>query len=324
MEPRLAALCRYALRLTGSPSAVERADLEPLYEHGLDDRAIVDLNQVVAYFNYVNRIAEGLGVELEERWPDATRVHRPYRLGDSASTIPDVPADSLPWLSVPQMREVDRLIVEEVGIDLPRMMENAGRNLAGLVRSLIGGGVSGRQIVVLAGPGGNGGGGLVAARHLANAGAAVRIVLATPVNRLSSVTARQLQITSAQGISTCDAPDDTEEVDLVIDALLGYSQAGPPREGATELIRWSRGRRVVALDVPSGLELETGALHEPHVAAEATMTLALPKQGLRAAPNAVGGLYLADISVPALVYRQLGLSFATPFGEGPLVRLRNE
>lgn len=80
MESRLAALCRYALQLTRSPSSVERADLEPLYAHGLDDRAIVDLNQVVAYFNYVNRIAEGLGVELEARWPQDVRRRRDYRL----------------------------------------------------------------------------------------------------------------------------------------------------------------------------------------------------------------------------------------------------
>ncbi|MGD9548369.1 MAG: hypothetical protein AB7V45_12600 [Candidatus Krumholzibacteriia bacterium] len=55
-------------------------DLDPLRAHGLDDRAIVDLNQVVAYFNYVNRIAQGLGVELESRWPEDVRAHRDYRL----------------------------------------------------------------------------------------------------------------------------------------------------------------------------------------------------------------------------------------------------
>jgi uncharacterized peroxidase-related enzyme len=76
----MAALCRYAVRLTRSPSSVERADLEPLRAHGLDDRAIVDLNQVVAYFNYVNRIAAGLGVELESRWAEETRAHRRYPL----------------------------------------------------------------------------------------------------------------------------------------------------------------------------------------------------------------------------------------------------
>ena len=315
-------MCRYALRLTRSPSSVENADLETLREQGLDDRAIVDLNQVVAYFNYVNRIAEGLGVELEARWSEAARVHRRYRLADPSNTIPDFPADSVPWLTVPQMREVDRLMVEDAGIDLPRMMENAGRSLAGLVRILLGGAAAGRRIVVLAGPGGNGGGGLVAARHLANAGAVVRVALGAPESRLSPVTGRQWQIASAMGIPTCNVPDDADETDLVIDALLGYSQTGTPREQAARLIRWSRGRGVVALDVPSGLELETGVLHEPCVSAEATLTLALPKEGLRATPEAVGELFLADISVPSTVYRQLDLAFVSPFSEGPIVRLR--
>ncbi|PIV81613.1 hypothetical protein COW53_03405 [bacterium CG17_big_fil_post_rev_8_21_14_2_50_64_8] len=64
---------------------MERKDLEPLREHGLDDRAVVDLNQTVAYFNYVNRIAEGLGVELESHWPEQARRHREYRLPDDGS-----------------------------------------------------------------------------------------------------------------------------------------------------------------------------------------------------------------------------------------------
>jgi NAD(P)H-hydrate epimerase len=80
---------------------------------------------------------------------------------------------------------------------------------------------------------------------------------------------------------------------------------------------------VLALDVPSGLELSTGTLSRPHVRAEATLTLALPKDGLRAAgaTDAVGRLYLADISVPPSVYERLGRPHSSPFGASPLVRL---
>jgi len=59
------ALLRYAARLTQEPASVTRAGLDALHAEGWDDRAILDLNQVVAYFNYVNRIADGLGVRLE-------------------------------------------------------------------------------------------------------------------------------------------------------------------------------------------------------------------------------------------------------------------
>lgn len=59
-------LCRHALRLTDSPAAIGDRDLDALRAAGFDDRAIHDLTMVVAYFNFVNRIASGLGVELEE------------------------------------------------------------------------------------------------------------------------------------------------------------------------------------------------------------------------------------------------------------------
>lgn len=67
-------LCGYALTLTRTPEAVSQADLAPLRAAGFDDRAIVDANQVVAYFNYVNRIADGLGVELEDSWAPELRA----------------------------------------------------------------------------------------------------------------------------------------------------------------------------------------------------------------------------------------------------------
>jgi uncharacterized peroxidase-related enzyme len=79
LSGRLSALLRYALKLTLSPWDVAEDDLAPLRASGLTDRDIVDANQVVAYFNYVNRVADGLGVKLESRWPAQAR--RPRRYG---------------------------------------------------------------------------------------------------------------------------------------------------------------------------------------------------------------------------------------------------
>ena len=81
LDERTAALCRYALKLTIEPWAMSEADLAPLRELGLSDRDIVDANQVVSYFNYVNRVADGLGVELEPDWPEEARRPRCYGLG---------------------------------------------------------------------------------------------------------------------------------------------------------------------------------------------------------------------------------------------------
>jgi NAD(P)H-hydrate epimerase len=141
--------------------------------------------------------------------------------------FPAIDAGAVPWLSVEQMREVDRIMVEELGISLVRMMENAGRGLAHLARALLGGDTAGGSILVLAGPGGNGGGGLVAARHLAVAGAQVAVAPSAPAERFAPVPAEQLAIARKLAIPIFDL-DSFDEPELVIDALLGYSQRGAP------------------------------------------------------------------------------------------------
>jgi NAD(P)H-hydrate epimerase len=236
--------------------------------------------------------------------------------------FPAVEERAVPWLSVEQMREIDRIMVEELGISLVRMMENAGRSLAQVARDLLGGDTAGRSILVLAGPGGNGGGGLVAARRLAAAGAEVAVALSAPAGRFAGVPAEQLAIAGRLAIPIHENRASLGEPELVLDALLGYGQRGEPHGRSAELIRWSAGRRVLALDVPSGLELATGKLHTPHVTAAATMTLAAPKTALARAGQAVGRLFLADLSVPAPIYERLGLPYETPFTRRPVVELR--
>jgi NAD(P)H-hydrate epimerase len=323
LDQRPAALCAYARKLTQTPASVEEADVAALRAAGLDDRAIVDANQVVAYFNYVNRVVEGLGVQLEERWPTEVRTRRHYVADQVGAAIPTIDPAALPWLSVEQMREVDRLLVDELGITPQQLTENAGRNLALLARLLLGGDAHGRTVVVLAGPGGNGGGAMVAARHLAVAGAQVRVLLAQPPERLAAATAHQHEILRRMGLDVQVDGTRLGPAELVLDGLLGYSQAGPPRDRTARLIQVTAGQRILALDVPSGLELVTGRLHSPHVMAEATLTLAAPKTGLRApgAPVAVGPLYLADISVPPLVWARLGLPPPSPFGRHTIARI---
>ncbi len=79
------ALCVYAVKLTLEPWAMSSADVEELRRAGLDDRGIVDANQVASYFNYVNRIADGLGVELESSWREELRRPRQYPIRDPSS-----------------------------------------------------------------------------------------------------------------------------------------------------------------------------------------------------------------------------------------------
>ncbi|CAN5862433.1 hypothetical protein BH11GEM1_BH11GEM1_31390 [soil metagenome] len=244
--------------------------------------------------------------------------------------VPDELAAELPWLTVEQMVEVDRAMVEDYEILLLQMMEQAGRHLAHLARErFLAGDAGNRRVVVMAGPGGNGGGALVCARRLAAWDADVSVCIATPDARFADVPRHQLRIVRHLGLEVRDMGDlPHTSPTLIIDGIIGYSLRGAPRDRAAELIRWANrsGSPVLSLDVPSGLDATTGVGLDPVIKATATMTLALPKQGLRigAAPSLTGELYLADIGVPPQLYSRppLGLTVPSLFAHSDLIRLR--
>lgn len=227
--------------------------------------------------------------------------------------VPTVAPDAVGWVTREQMVEVDRVMIDDLRIELLQMMENAGRSLARLVLDL----ASPQRVAVAVGPGGNGGGGMVAARHLANAGVDVVVATTRPAPALSGVPAHQFDILRRMGVATRDTLVDA---DVAVDAVLGYSLRGAPRGRAAAVItQLSRGAPVVSLDAPSGLDVTTGVAPGVVVVAEATMTLALPKIGLRDAAQ-VGALYLADISVPPSVTAMLGPA-PPDFSQSPILRV---
>ena len=243
--------------------------------------------------------------------------------------FPSRPLSQVPKISKDQMVEVDRVMTEDLGIDLVQMMENAGRNLARLTVDFYLTGRRAGRVVVLAGSGGNGGGGLVAARRLAGWDVPVSVFLSRPADQYAGVVAHQLQSLVAVGVSVESdgvSPSQAEGTEVVLDCLIGYSLAGAPRGRVADLIRWSdeSGASVVSLDVPSGVDSTSGVVHDPAVAADATLTLALPKSGLVApqAADNVGALYVADIGVPAQLYRSsFGLEIEDLFATSDIVRL---
>jgi NAD(P)H-hydrate epimerase len=230
--------------------------------------------------------------------------------------FPNASASSIPAVTAEQMREVDRLAVEEFGLLLIQMMENAGIRLAELALQRF----EPQAVAVLCGPGGNGGGGLVAARHLANHGVRVAVTLAADRVRLGEVPRHQFAILEPMGVPVTPEPIKAE---LVLDALIGYSLHGNPRGRAAELIRWANDQEapVCSLDVPSGFDATTGDVRDPCVRATATLTLAMPKTGLRGASGVVGELYLADISIPPELYSELGIRVGPLFASGSILRV---
>ena len=229
----------------------------------------------------------------------------------------------VPAVTTEQMREVDRVAIEEVGPNLYQMMENAGRSLASLCMETLGEGSATAPVVVLAGTGGNGGGGICAARHLANHGVQVTLVV-SDLARLAGVPAQQLALFRASGGRLAEIGDlGTLESALTVDAVLGYSLVGAPHGAASDLIGWMTqvDAPVVALDVPSGIDSTSGDSPGAHVRAATTMTLALPKTGL--AVDAVGELWVADIGIPGGVLERAGVRPppAGLFSRGYRVRL---
>ena len=208
------------------------------------------------------------------------------------------------WLTREEMIEVDRIMMEDLGISLRKMMEHAGRHLATVVRlkrNELGVRPQVRSsVVVLVGAGGNGGGGLVAARRLHSWGIPVEIVMAREPEEHQGVVAEQLASAQTLGISvSTDVPTSPE---IIVDALVGYSLKGPLAGRIAELADWANASSapVISLDLPTGLDATSGGVDPHAIKATATITLALPKIGLaphrRSGP--VGDLYLADISVP--------------------------
>ncbi|MCI0782045.1 MAG: NAD(P)H-hydrate epimerase [Chloroflexi bacterium] len=237
---------------------------------------------------------------------------------------------NIPFLTTGQMREVDRAMIEDYEILLIQMMENAGRNLAQLARRrFLSGNPTGRRVLVLAGTGGNGGGGLVCARRLHNWGAYVDVLVTSEPAQFSEIPHHQLTILQHMDVSVGVAGETVElpSADLIIDAIIGYSLHGAPTGPAASLIRAANahGAPILALDVPSGVDTTSGSAFEPAIHATATLTLALPKEGLHveAAKVLVGELYLGDIGVPKELYASppLNIDLGPVFAEDDIIRV---
>ena len=214
------------------------------------------------------------------------------------------------YVTAEEMRKIDDMSIREFQVDVLVLMENAGRAAAVLARQMLRGQTIGKRVACLVGGGNNGGDGMVAARHLANWGAVVKVISGTSKDRMKSVPLGQLNIIEKMGIPILSTDHTLGDFDLLIDSLIGYGLEGNPRDRAATIIKDANasGRPILALDVPSGMNATTGEAYDPCIKATATLTLALPKTGFlaRGASLYLGDLYLADISIPRKVYQSFG------------------
>ena len=221
----------------------------------------------------------------------------------------------VPAVTKEQMMEVDKIAVEETGPNLFQMMENAGRNLALTSIELILKRSLGKRIMIFTGTGGNGGGGICAARHLLNHGYEPIVILSNE-KKMQDIPAYQLGIFRKAGgqIIPIEKVKDVN-ADLIIDAIIGYSLISAPRGNVLEMINFINKNNIptISLDIPTGVLATSGENPGEFVKPEITLTLALPKTGLY--PDKCGEIILADVGIPKVVYEKIGLKYNSPFSD---------
>ncbi|WP_163864435.1 NAD(P)H-hydrate dehydratase [Myxococcus eversor] len=214
-------------------------------------------------------------------------------------------------LTAAQMRQAEEAAEQRHGMPSALLMENAGRGLAEVARELAG---PGGRFVVVCGPGNNGGDGLVAARFLIEGGAKVSVTLVGDPAKLTPEAKRNLEALRgfggvARAVESLEQPGSG---DVVVDALFGTGLSRAPAAAFAEAIsaihRWRRaGAKVVAADVPSGLQSDTGEPFSPCVEADATVAFGFLKPGQVLEPGATlcGRVRRVDIGMGGASSREV-------------------
>ncbi len=217
------------------------------------------------------------------------------------------------YLTKEQIAKVDELAVN-YGLSVLQMMENAGRNFARFTASL-----KPNKVIVLYGSGNNGGDGLVAARHLLIYGFDVEIIAAS--DRFNDNVKNQLNILRKMNVKE-GTEIKAEKGDVIIDALLGYNINRNPGGKYAELIEQANRSRekkvkIISFDLPSGFDPDNKADYEPAIAADYTLTLAMPKIVLKDMKN----VYLVNIGIPNELYNEMGITIENYFSDDDVAAL---
>jgi NAD(P)H-hydrate epimerase len=214
------------------------------------------------------------------------------------------------------MREIDHITIHDRGIPGPQLMENAGRGIAEGILSDVIENPESAKVAVFCGKGNNGGDGFVVARYLKEAGANVSIFFLGPADGLSDNARLNLDridrtAISLNEIKSIDDLPDTLECDFIVDAVFGTGFSGAPRGLAAEMIEYIdlQDAEIIAVDLPSGLDADTGQAEGAVTEADHTYTLALPKYGLYVTPGRElsGTVTTVPIGVPDNVIESVGL-----------------
>lgn len=199
-----------------------------------------------------------------------------------------------------QSRQLDRRAIDEYGISGLVLMENAGRGVVDVLERL---GISG-PVVILCGKGNNAGDGFVIARHLEIRGHECKVILLFSRSELTGDAATNFAILQKAAVPIVERPDslDAHGADWIIDAMLGTGARGEPRPPLDAAIDWfnKQPARKLAVDIPSGLDCDTGEPAAHTTRADHTCTFAAAKIGFKkdSANPFLGKVHICDIGVP--------------------------
>jgi len=232
-------------------------------------------------------------------------------------------------LTTAQMVTVDRSTIVEIGIPGVVLMENAGRRIAEIAADILGG-VHEKNIVILCGKGNNGGDGYVVARYLFERAANVHVVLTSQPEQIKGDAVLNLTIIRRLGIRAeaynAEKLDNLlSSADLVVDALLGTGVTGELKGVFREIVEKANQRRTVklAVDLPTGMNADTGAVTNVCFQANHTVTMGFLKRGLLFSPGRerAGRTHVAEIGFPASVLAKLNVSCSRTTPEDVAARL---
>lgn len=201
-------------------------------------------------------------------------------------------------VSKQEMAKIDEKVPEKYGITISRMMENAGYQIADFIKKEL----DPEGVTVYAGKGNNGGDALAAARRLHLWNYEVEVIIAT--RELDGIRKEELEILEEIGVKVTEESSENKHP-VALEGLIGYNLEGDPRPPFDSMVEEvNMHEKVVSIDLPTGIDPDTGEKSSPAVEADYTVTLAMPKEGMNRENS--GEIWVADISIPPEAYEEFG------------------
>ncbi len=219
-------------------------------------------------------------------------------------------------VSKEEMQELEEVTIEEFGVSEDVLMEEAGSHIAEFIIEQFSSDI---KIAIICGKGNNGGDGFVAARELLSWGFNIEVYTPFQDSEINDLALKKFE--TVRKVDEDAEMFDFPTANVYVDALMGYGLEGAPegkvKNSINKIEEWSA--ETVSVDVPTGVDSDTGQAYDPHISPEYTVTLGLPKEGLREENS--GKIFLADIGIPIEATDEIDVDTRNLFLEKSILEL---